>query len=94
MLTLDDCLGLCDALPEEVTVVAAHEHLPPLVAAEKAHAFLQQAWGGPAMRQMIRDQAHHAARTGHVAECKALLILYGQSEEAHPGGVDRRHLGR
>ncbi|MCF8483238.1 MAG: hypothetical protein K9H25_22675 [Rhodospirillum sp.] len=94
MITLRDCLGLCDALPEEVAVVADHEHLPDLLAAEKAHAVLQADWGGPAMRQMIRDQAHIAARRGDARSLRALMALLEEAEVSHPGGVDRRHMGR
>jgi hypothetical protein len=90
MITLRDCLGLCDALPEEVAVVAAHEHLSDLLAMEKAHAVLQAEWGGPAMRQMIRDQIHRAARAGDRARLTALADLLDQAEALHPGGVDRR----
>ncbi|WP_413206469.1 hypothetical protein [Rhodospirillum sp. A1_3_36] len=94
MITLHDCLGLCDALPDEVAVVAAHEHLSDLIAAEKAHAVLQADWGGPAMRQMIRDQVHVAARKGDLNALRALTTLLHQAEDAHPGGVDRRRIGR
>jgi hypothetical protein len=94
MITLRDCLGLCDALPEEVAVVAAHEHLSDLLAAEKAHAVLQANWGGPALRQMIRDEAHVAARKGDLGALRALTTLLNQAEDVHPGGVDRRRLGR
>ena len=34
MLTLVDCLDLCDLGREEIEAIAEHEHLPEVIAAE------------------------------------------------------------
>ena len=33
MLTLDDCLGLCDLSRDELDAIAEHEHLPEVIVA-------------------------------------------------------------
>lgn len=38
MISMDDCLGFCDAEPDDIDRVARSEHLPPILAAMKAHA--------------------------------------------------------
>ncbi|GEO81212.1 hypothetical protein [Pararhodospirillum oryzae] len=90
MITIEDCLALCDADPEEVHVVASHERLSMIIAVQKAHCVLQQNWGGPAVRQMIRDQAHQERRAGHPAMACLLDELHALAHIRHPGGIDRR----
>ncbi|WP_041794675.1 hypothetical protein [Pararhodospirillum photometricum] len=94
MITLHDCVGLCDAFPEEVDVVASHEGLSLIVAAEKAHHVLQTQWGGPALRQMIQDEAHRARRAGRHERARDLEDLHDKANERYPGGVDRRRRSR
>ncbi|MBB4285374.1 hypothetical protein [Roseospira goensis] len=94
MITLRDCYGLSDAVPEEVVVVASHEHLPPILAAGRAYTVLHQPWGGPAMRQMILDEYIRAGERGDRARAEELAALYEQARRLHPGGHDRRRLRR
>lgn len=90
MLTLQDCVALSDLSPEELAIIARHEHLPDIVAVEKGYTFLQKDWGNPALRQMIKDQLVEAMRRNRRDEAMALMALLGDCAEKHPGGVDRR----
>jgi hypothetical protein len=94
MITMRDCYGLCDAVPEVVAAIASHEHLPDILAAEKAYAILGQPWGAPAVRQMILDEYCRAGARGDVPAAEALARLYREARALHPGGHDRRHLPR
>lgn len=94
MLTLQDCLELSGIDWDELVAIAHHEHLPYIVALEKAHAFLQEEWGAPAVRQMIIDEVHHCLETGDCKQAVAALHMLEHTFAAHPGGHDRRHRPR
>jgi len=94
MITLRDCYGLSDAVPDEVTVIACHEKLPPILAASKAYALLLEPWGPPAMRQMILDEYCHAGIHKDSKRCEELAGLYEQAKTLHSGGRERRKLRR
>lgn len=90
MLTIQDCLDLCELDIDEVLAIAHHEHLPDIVAIEKAHALLKESWGAPAIRQMIIDEVHVCVERGDCSETVKALALLNRTFAAHPGGVDRR----
>ncbi|WP_299444454.1 hypothetical protein [uncultured Rhodospira sp.] len=94
MITIWDCYGLSDAVPDEVVVVASHERLPPVLAAGKAYDTLAQPWGAPAIRQMILDEYCRAGAHGDRAYADDLAALYAEARRLHPGGRDRRRLRR
>lgn len=94
MITLRDCYGLSDGVPEEVVAVACHEKLPPILAAGKTHDLLTRPWGGPAMRQMILDEYNRAGALGDRPRAAELAALYVEARQLHPGGEDRRHKRR
>lgn len=90
MLTLQDCLALSELTPEELKVIAHHEHLPDIVAVEKGFAFLQKEWGNPALRQMVMDELAEAMQHGEREAALRLVDLLRECCEKHPGGFDRR----
>lgn len=90
MLTLTDCLHLTDVSEAELAAIAHHEHLPPLLALEKAHTFLQTDWGAPAMRQIALDELRDAMRSGDRDRVLSAMEQLRETCCAHPGGVDRR----
>lgn len=90
MLTLTDCLHFSGITEAELALVAHHEHLPPLVALEKAHAFLQRDWGEPALRQMVLDEVRAALLSEEPEQARAMLEQLQKTFTDHPGGIDRR----
>lgn len=94
MLTLQDCIALSDLTPEELMVIAHHEHLPDIVAAEKGHALLQKEWGNPALRQMMLDEISAALREGARDRALKLMVQLRECCAMHPGGQDRRRRAR
>ncbi|MGC2856720.1 hypothetical protein ACM64Y_14695 [Novispirillum sp. DQ9] len=92
MLTLQDCIEMSGIDWDELVAIAHHEHLPDMVALEKAHAFLQQEWGAPAVRQMVLDEVQRCIeRGGSCKDAIAALRILEHTFQAHPGGHDRRH---
>ena len=76
MLTLEDCLGLCDLDHEEVRAIAEHEHLPELIAAELGNYLVHTASGQRAIKDIIRDDILAAQARGdfrHSAKLKLVL---------------------
>ncbi|KJS39455.1 MAG: hypothetical protein VR70_07935 [Rhodospirillaceae bacterium BRH_c57] len=90
MLTLQDCVEMSGIDWDELVAIAHHEHLPDMVALEKAHAFLQQEWGAPAVRQMVIDEVRRSIEKGDSKEAVTALRILEHTFEAHPGGHDRR----
>lgn len=94
MLTLQDCLELAELTEDELDAIAHHEHLPAIVAIEKAHAFLQQEWGAPAVRQMVIDEVRTCLKNQDADKVAQALRTLDYVFQAHPGGHDRRLGGR
>lgn len=94
MLTLRDCIDFADMDADELLAIARHEHLPDIVALEKAATFLQEDWGAPAVRQMVMEEVERRIAHGDAANHAALqdaLATLQKCFELHPGGHDRRH---
>jgi hypothetical protein len=77
MLTLEDCIALCDLTKEEVDAIAEHEHLPDLIAAELGCYLVHLAGGRRAIRAIIRDDIAAAEmRCDHLHSAKLKLVLH------------------
>ncbi|PWC34144.1 hypothetical protein [Azospirillum sp. TSO35-2] len=90
MLTMNDCLGIANLEADEVTQIAAHEHLPFMTALEKGAALLNEPWGDAAVRQMVWDNLCTTNRR-RPDEAVALMTLYNDTCDRHPNPFDRRH---
>jgi uncharacterized hydantoinase/oxoprolinase family protein len=85
MLTIQDCLDLCELTEDEVLAIAEHENLPEVVALELGNALAQTAAGEQLVEAMIVDNIVAAQKVGnlrHVAELKLVLKRYIAQ---HPG---------
>lgn len=94
MLTFEDCTEFLDVLPEEISAIAHHEHIPDMVALERVADLLDKEWGPCALRQMVLDELHLACAHKRPMDVKRLQVLYVKTMEAHPGGTDRRTFPR
>ena len=76
MLTLTDCLGLCELTAEEVDAIAEHEHVPEILAAEIG-AYLLRTDGGPSViaRMVLDDIDRAVAQADHRHAAKLKLTL-------------------
>jgi hypothetical protein len=76
MLTLEDCLGLCDLTEQEVLAIAHHEHLPEIAAVELGNYLVHAPDGEMRIKSIIRDDIAEArARGDHIAELALKLML-------------------
>ncbi len=64
MITLGDCIGMSGLTEDELQVIAEHEHVPIVVAAEVGFKLLQTPKGIYTLRQYILESLELAAASG------------------------------
>ena len=64
MLTFEDCVALAELTAEEVAAIAAHEHVPEIIAAELGNYLVHDPHGVPRIRRIIVDDIAHARARG------------------------------
>jgi len=84
MLTLRDCVELSELTEEEVLVVAEHEHVPEIVAAELGHELLHSDDGVSTLKAYMLDCIEHARRVGDSKRADALYSIYHRFAATHP----------
>jgi hypothetical protein len=93
MLTYDDCLGLSELTPEEIAVVARHEHLPEIVALEMGWYLCGTPLGKGLIRRMILHdigQANERGDTQAVTELKLVLQHFVRTHPDRHGPAEPR----
>ena len=77
MLSYSDCVGLSELTPEEIAVIAQHEHLPDIVALEMGAVLHGTAAGRQLIRRMIIETSEAACRRGDTRTAAQLgLVLH------------------
>jgi hypothetical protein len=84
VLTLEDCLALCELSEEEVLAIAEHERIPELAAAELGSYLARTAGGELAIKAMIRDDLAAARARGDVPHAAALKLVLRNFVLQHP----------
>ena len=80
MISLQDCLALCDLTPDEVAAIGEHEHVPEIIATSLGSYLIHGAHGAEGVRDMIcRRHPFLGASTRHLSraaprECLAHLF--------------------
>jgi len=76
MLTLEDCLALCELTEEEVLAIAEHEHIPEMAALELGNYLVHAPDGEMRIKSIIRDDIAEARTRGHrIVELALKLVL-------------------
>ena len=90
MLTLEECLGLCDLTEDEVLAVAEHEHIPEIAAVELGNYLVHRPDGEACIKAMIVDDMAAAAAGGRREHALALklvlrnfILQHSRCEERH-----------
>lgn len=84
MISVTDCIGLCDLTPEEVAAIAEHEHVPEIVAATLGSYLVHKAHGPEHIRDMIVDDVRAAVRRHDVAHARQLVGVLRHFLLEHP----------
>ena len=84
MLNLTDCIDMSDLSAKEIAVIAEHEHVPEIIAAELGCKLIQTPAGRVLLKNYIHDNLVHA-RARHLDEkARELRLLLRKFERAHP----------
>jgi hypothetical protein len=89
MLTLEDCIALCDLSEEEVLAIAEHEHIPEIAAAELGNYLVHTPEGELRIKAMIKDDITAAAARGDRDHELALRLLLRNFILQHPRCEER-----
>ena len=84
MLSITDCVGMCGLTEEELQVVADHEHLPLIVAAELAAELLKTPQGTWQVRSCLLEALEVSVARGDLARQRHLRGLVGSFTHTHP----------
>ena len=89
MLTLQDCIGLCELTEQEINAIAQHEHIPEIIAAELGQYLIHSKDGVPHLRRIILDDIKDARSRGLDREAEQLELVLKHFIVTHPDRPDR-----
>lgn len=84
MLTLQDCIGLCELTEDEIKAIAQHEHVPEIIATELGEYLIHAKNGVPHIRMIIVDDIEEARAKGHEADVEQLKLVLKHFIATHP----------
>jgi hypothetical protein len=93
MLSLEDCLALCDLSEEEVLAIAHHERIPEIAAAELGNYLVRTPEGELRIKTIIRDDIAEARAQNDRTRELALKLMLRNYIEHHPC-CEERHKER
>ena len=91
MITLEDCLGLCDLTEDEVLAIAEHEHLPEIAAIAMGQYLLGKEHGTEQIFEMIVDDIRAAQAKGKKDHVVTLLHVLHHFVRTHPESAPKIH---
>lgn len=89
MLSLEDCLALCELTEDEVLAIAHHEHIPEIAAAELGNYLVHTPEGERRIKSIIRDDIAEARAVGDRTRELTLKLVLRNFVQHHPGCDDR-----
>jgi hypothetical protein len=89
MLSLEDCLALCDLSEEEVLAIAHHEHLPEVAAVQLGNYLVHTPDGEMRIKTIILDDIAEAGTCGDRARELALKLMLRNFVLQHPRCEER-----
>lgn len=84
MLSLEDCIALCELSEDEVLAIAEHERVPPLAAAAIGHYLVKCPDGELCVKHIIRDDIEAAIARGDARHALALKLALRDFVLRHP----------
>lgn len=84
MLTLEDCLGLCELDEDEILAIAEHEHVPEIVALEMAEYLVHLPEGTVAIKRMIVEDIQRARENNDLTHADTLQSALKHFIATHP----------
>jgi len=94
VLSYSDCVGLSELTPEEIAVIAQHEHLPDIVALEMGAVLHGTAAGRQLIRRMIIETSEAACRRGDTRTAAQLGLVLHHFIDTHLDRHEAAEQGR
>lgn len=89
MLTLQDCIELCDLTEEEIQAIAEHEHVPEIIAVELGQYLTTCENGVPHIKRIILDDILDAELRKDHAKAERLRLVLKHFIATHPDYKDQ-----
>jgi hypothetical protein len=90
MLSLEDCLALCELTEDEVLAIAQHEHIPEIAAAELGNYLIRTPEGEMRIKKIIRDDIAAACACGDRMRELGLKLMLRNFVLQHPRCDERQ----
>jgi hypothetical protein len=87
MITLEDCLAMCDLSEAEVLAIAEHEHIPEIAATALAQNLLCQDHGAEKIRNILCDDIRAARARKDRHHALELFMVLRHFLSTHPEAV-------
>lgn len=84
MLTLQDCLALCELTEDEVLAIAEHEQLTEMAALELGNYLVHTPDGERRIKAMIAEDIDAARARGEVDHAALLKLVLQRFVATHP----------
>ena len=83
MLTIEDCIGLCELTEAEIEAIAQHEHIPEIAALELGNYLVQTPKGEKRIKRMIVEDLALARAQNDVRRVVTLKLCLKHFIEKH-----------
>lgn len=84
MLSLRDCLDYCDLTDDEVALIAEHQDIPDVAAAQIACGLVQTPEGVQVITQCMEDLVERARSQGQLERVAAMEAVRARFMKDHP----------
>lgn len=84
MLSMRDCVDMCDLDDEEVEAIAEHEHVPQIVACEIACVLMQSNDGVDLVHHFMEENRDRAAAKGQRNAAAHWRDVLHRFDRSHP----------
>jgi hypothetical protein len=92
MISVEDLIGFCDLTPDEVEVVAEHEHVSQAAAAVLGNYLLESEPGCEKIRDMLMDEIRTAVQQHDATHARQFVSMLRHFLHEHPNAAFR-HAG-
>ena len=89
MISLEDCIGLCDLSPDEITAIGEHEHVPEVIAATLGSYLIHSEHGPEKVRDMLIDDIRSAVHRHDIRHARHLVSTLRHFLHEHPDAARR-----
>ena len=89
MISREDLIGFCDLTPDEVQVVAEHEHVSQAAAAVLGNYLLESEPGCKKIRDMLMDEIRRAIQQHDAPHARQLVSTLRHFLHEHPNAALR-----